>query len=56
MVKVKASLEIEELPKNIIIEIPKEYCNRKKFMERIKEVLYDYVKDNSKIKYEVLDE
>ena len=56
MVKVKASLEMEELPKNIIVEIPKEYCNRRKFMERIKEVLYEYVMDNSKVKYEVLDE
>ena len=56
MMKVKASLEIGELPKNIIIEIPKEYCNRRKFMERIKEVLYDYVKDNSKVRYEVLSE
>lgn len=55
MVKVKASLILEELPKDIVIDIPKEDCNRRQFMKHIKDVLYAYVRDKSKIKYEVLE-
>lgn len=52
MIKVKASLEVEELPKDIIIDIPKEYCNREEWNKYIKEYLFGLLK--LKVKYDVL--
>ena len=58
MIKVKASMKLkkgQELPTNVEIDVPKEYCNRKDWNEYIEEVLVAMCKDRIKTTFEIME-
>lgn len=58
MIKVKASLVFkgkEKLPTDVVLDIPKDDCNRAKWNDYIKEALFLLLSDRVKVDFEVLD-
>lgn len=55
LIKVKASL-LGKLPTDVVIDIPKNYCNRDEWNGYIKEYLSYLFDCDSKIDYEVLED
>lgn len=58
MIKVKASVQLrdgQELPTNIELDVPKEYCNRKDWNNFISEVMASLLRDRLKIDFEVME-
>lgn len=59
MIKVKASMVLkpgEELPTDVEIDVPKEYCNRKEWNEFIRNVLTSMCRDRLKIEFTVVED
>ena len=59
MIKVKASLVFKKngkMPTDIMLDIPSEDCNRKKWNSYIKEALLLLFSDATKVKYEVVED
>lgn len=58
MLKVKASLQFrknEELPTDVVVDIPKEYCNRDKWDKFIEDMLFSILRQKIKVEYELID-
>ena len=59
MIKVKASLIFkgeERMPTDIVLDIPKEDCNRDNWNDYIKEALFSILNDRVKIDYDLIEE
>ena len=59
MIKVRASVQLregQELPTNIELDVPKEYCNRKDWNVFIGEVMASLLKDRLKVDFEVVED
>lgn len=54
MMKVKASLHIPKIPTDVIIDVPKDHCNRKDWNEYLKEILLEILEDSSSVEYQFL--
>lgn len=58
MLKVKTSLQFrknEELPTDVIVDIPEEYCNRDKWDKFIEDMLFSILRQKIKVEYELID-